>query len=82
MFSYCSARVSTVMLTHKLPKNISNLCSCCQRLTRTKIGDEFRCAHCTHVMDRDHDAALNILGRGIVTPVTAAAKLPKSQNLV
>jgi len=55
------------------PHNTSNLCAHCQRLTPTAIGDEFRCAHCNHAMDRDHNAALNILGRGIVLPVMTAA---------
>lgn len=55
------------------PNNTSNLCARCQRLTRTNIGDEFRCAHCNHAMDRDHNAALNILGRGVVTPETTVA---------
>ena len=55
------------------PKNTSNLCSRCQRLTQTRIGDDFRCVHCGHVSDRDCNAALNILGRGIVVPVAEAA---------
>jgi putative transposase len=55
------------------PHHTSNLCAHCQRLTPTAIGDEFRCAHCNHAMDRDHNAALNILGRGIVLPVMTAA---------
>lgn len=55
------------------PKNTSNLCSRCERLTQSRIGDDFCCAHCGHRMDRDQNAALNILGRGIVIPVTEAA---------
>ena len=55
------------------PKNTSNLCSRCQRLTPTKIGDAFCCAHCGHTLDRDHNAALNILARGVVIPVAKAA---------
>ena len=51
------------------PKNTSNLCSKCQRLTPSRIGDDFCCADCGQTMDRDHNAALNILGRGIVVPV-------------
>ena len=50
------------------PKNTSNLCSRCQRLTPSKIGDDFSCACCGHTMDRDHNAAMNILGRGVVIP--------------
>ena len=55
------------------PHHTSNCCSVCQRLTPTKIGDEFSCAHCGHTSDRDHNAALNILARGVVVPVTMAA---------
>jgi putative transposase len=55
------------------PKNTSNQCSRCERFTQSTIGDDFCCAHCGHSMDRDHNAALNILGRGIVIPVTEAA---------
>ena len=58
---------------HVNPKNTSNLCSRCHRLTKTNIGDEFSCAYCGHSIDRDTNAAINILGRGIVIPVTAAA---------
>ena len=55
------------------PRNTSNLCSVCQRLTPSRIGDAFSCAHCGHTMDRDHNAALNILARGVVIPVAQAA---------
>ena len=55
------------------PKNTSNLCSRCQRLTPSKIGADFHCAHCGHTMDRDHNAALNILARGVVIPGAQAA---------
>jgi len=51
----------------------SNLCSACQLMTPSRIGDEFRCAYCGHTMDRDHNAALNILTRGVVIPVAQAA---------
>ena len=55
------------------PKNTSNICSRCHRFTQSKIGDDFCCAHCGHVSDRDCNAALNILGRGVVIPVAEAA---------
>ncbi|HJP67619.1 MAG TPA: transposase, partial [Sphingomicrobium sp.] len=45
------------------PKNSSNQCSSCGEFTPSRIGDEFCCAHCGHRMDRDQNAALNILGR-------------------
>ena len=60
-------------LIHVNPKNTSNLCSECQRPTPTPIGDDFCCEHCGHTMDRDRNAALNILGRGVVIPVAEAA---------
>ncbi len=55
------------------PKNTSNLCSRCEQFKQSRIGDDFCCAPCGHTMARDVNAALNILGRGIVTPVTKAA---------
>ena len=55
------------------PNNTSNLCSRCQRLTPSTIGDDFCCAHCGHSMDRDENAALNILARGVAIPVAKAA---------
>ena len=55
------------------PKNTSNCCSRCQGLTPSKIGDDFCCKDCGHTMDRDRNAALNILARGVVIPVAKAA---------
>ena len=55
------------------PHNTSNLCSRCGHLTQTKIGDDFSCMDCGHTIDRDHNAALNILARGVVIPVAEAA---------
>ena len=55
------------------PNHTSNCCSVCQRLTPSRIGDAFSCAHCGHTSDRDWNAALNILARGVVVPVTMAA---------
>ena len=56
-----------------IPHNTSNLCSRCGQLTPTKIGNDFSCAACGHVMDRDQNAALNILTQGVVVPVAEAA---------
>ncbi len=55
------------------PHNTSNYCSSCEQLTPSRIGDAFICAHCGHTSDRDHNAALNILARGIAAPVAMAA---------
>ena len=66
-------RVKFIRVIRVNPKNTSNLCSRCERLTHSRIGDDFCCDHCGHTIDRDQNAALNILGRGIVLPVTAAA---------
>jgi putative transposase len=55
------------------PKNTSNICSRCNGMTPSRIGDEFCCADCGHTIDRDHNAALNILTRGVVIPVAEAA---------
>ncbi|HEX8937962.1 MAG TPA: transposase [Sphingomicrobium sp.] len=61
--AYKAARAGG-QLIRVTPKNTSNLCSTCERLTPTPIGDDYRCANCGLVMDRDVNAALNILARG------------------
>lgn len=81
LLTYKAARAGGQVIRVK-PNNTSNLCSRCQRLTKSHIGDDFSCAHCGHSSDRDYNAAINILGRGIVTPVTATGSLSTSQNLV
>ena len=53
------------------PHNTSNCCSSCE-LTPSRIGDA-SFVPIAVTSDRDHNAALNILARGIAAPVTMAA---------
>jgi putative transposase len=55
------------------PRNTSNECSRCHAITPSVIGDLFSCSKCGLTMDRDHNAALVILDRGVVVPETLAA---------
>ena len=55
------------------PRNTSNECSRCHAITPSKIGDLFSCHSCGMSMDRDHNAALIIMRRGVVAPIAEAA---------
>jgi putative transposase len=55
------------------PRNTSNECSRCHAITPSKIGELFQCHKCGIGMDRDHNAALVIKHRGVVTPQEARA---------
>lgn len=55
------------------PKHSSNECHRCGVITPTPIGTLFKCG-CGNAINRDHNAALVILNRGVVTPVAATAK--------
>jgi putative transposase len=55
-----------VMLVN--PCNTSKLCSSCGELVQKRLSDRIHtCPHCGLVMGRDHNAALNILHRGLQT---------------
>ncbi|MBA2391119.1 MAG: transposase [Ktedonobacteraceae bacterium] len=60
-----SAGHTTVVLVN--PKNTSQICSGCKRKGPHKDLDErtHTCQHCGLVLDRDHNAALNILRLGL-----------------
>ncbi|GAB4191379.1 MAG: RNA-guided endonuclease TnpB family protein [Roseiflexaceae bacterium] len=50
------------------PRNTSKLCSSCGELVQKRLSDRLHtCPHCGLVMGRDHNAALNILHRGLQT---------------
>lgn len=50
------------------PRNTSKMCSGCGQLVQKALSDRTHaCASCGLVMDRDHNAALNILQRGLQT---------------
>ena len=52
---------------HKVdPKNTSQICSCCGQKSAKKLSlaiRTFDCQFCGHALDRDHNAAINILYR-------------------
>ena len=54
-------------------RNTSNECSRCHAITPSRIGDLFSCGKCGLTMDRDHNAALVIMSRGVVAPTAEAA---------
>jgi putative transposase len=48
------------------PRDTSKMCSHCGKLVEKKLSDRVHtCPHCGLVMDRDKNAALNILHRGL-----------------
>jgi putative transposase len=50
------------------PRNTSKMCSHCGFLVEKKLSERVHtCPHCGLVMDRDKNAALNILQRGLQT---------------
>lgn len=50
------------------PRDTSKLCSSCGELVPKRLGERVHtCPHCELVMGRDHNAALNILHRGLQT---------------
>jgi putative transposase len=54
----------TVILVN--PRNTSKMCSQCGKLVEKKLSERTHsCPHCGLAMDRDANAALNILQRGL-----------------
>jgi IS605 OrfB family transposase len=50
------------------PRNTSKMCSSCGELVQKTLSERTHtCPHCGLVMGRDHNAALNILHRGLQT---------------
>jgi len=50
------------------PRDTSKMCSSCGKLVQKTLSDRTHtCPHCGLVMGRDHNAALNILHRGLQT---------------
>lgn len=50
------------------PRNTSKRCSSCGKLVPKRLSDRIHtCPHCGLVLGRDHNAALNILHRGLQT---------------
>lgn len=64
MLKYKAARAG-VQLIAVNPHNTSQLCSGCGAIVRKRLQDRTHaCLECGLVLDRDHNAALNILDRG------------------
>jgi len=50
------------------PRNTSKMCSRCRSLVPKELSDRVHnCPHCGLVLDRDHNAAINILARGLAS---------------
>lgn len=50
------------------PRNTSKICSCCGRIVEKALSERVhRCLHCGLEMDRDLNASLNILARGLAS---------------
>ena len=60
------------------PRNTSKLCSGCGALVEKVLSVRIHsCPHCGLELDRDHNAALNILGRGLAS----VGSIPRSSML-
>ena len=65
MLNYKAARAG-VQLVSVDPRNTSQLCSGCGAIVKKRLKDRVHaCEECGLVLDRDHNAAINILARGI-----------------
>ena len=63
--NYKAARAG-VQLVSVDPRNTSQLCSGCGAIVRKRLKDRVHaCEECGLVLDRDHNAAINILARGM-----------------
>ena len=50
------------------PRNTTQMCSGCGKIVRKSLSDRVHsCPYCGLVLDRDHNAALNILARGLAS---------------
>lgn len=57
------------------PKNTTQMCSGCGEIVRKDLSVRVhKCPHCGLVLDRDHNAAINILARGMAS----LGEIPKS----
>jgi putative transposase len=68
MLRYKAERAGAKLVEVKA-RNTSQLCSGCGEIVPKKLSVRMHnCPHCGLVLDRDHNAALNILRRGVVAP--------------
>jgi len=60
------------------PRNTTKMCSACGEIVPKTLSERVhRCPHCGLEMDRDHNAALNILARGLAS----VGSIPRSPAL-
>ena len=50
------------------PRNTSQACSGCGQIVRKELKERVHSCNCGTVLDRDHNAAINILSRGGIVP--------------
>ncbi len=61
----CKAESAGVHLVAVDPRNTTQACSQCGELVPKGLGDRIHSCGCGCVLDRDHNAALNVLARGL-----------------
>ncbi len=61
----CKAESAGVHLVAVDPRNTTQACSQCGTLVPKGLGDRIHACECGCVLDRDHNAALNVLARGL-----------------
>ena len=61
----CKAEEAGVHLVAVDPRNTTQACSQCGELVPKGLGDRIHACKCGCVLDRDHNAALNVLARGL-----------------
>ena len=52
------------------PVNTSQLCSGCNEMVRKEAGEDHDCQHCGLKLNRDHNAAINILNKHLNKQIT------------
>lgn len=71
----CKAEEAGVHLVAVDPRNTTQACSQCGQLVPKGLGDRVHVCDCGCVLDRDHNAALNVLARGLrAVPLETAAE--------
>lgn len=53
------------------PRNTSKMCSRCGQIIEKKLSDRIHACSCGLVLDRDHNASINILARGMMSLASA-----------